>query len=69
MNPEQNKAPMTCNGCGCKCHKCGPLMIVLIGLVWLAGSLSWLSAGVVSIVLPILVFLLGVGKMCKCCKK
>lgn len=66
MNPEQNKAPMTCNGCGCKCHKCAGICIILIGLVWLAGSLNWLSMGVVGIVLPILVVVIGAGKMCKC---
>ena len=43
-------------------------MIVLAGLVWLAGSLGWLAMNTVGIVLPILLVIMGASKMCKCCK-
>lgn len=66
MNPQE--APKTCSDCVCKCHKCAPVCIVLIGVAFLLQALGWLSEGVVSYAWPILLILFGAGKMCKCCK-
>ncbi len=68
MNPNQNEGGKVCMGCGCNCHKAAPIAIILIGLVWLAGSLGWLSMGTVGIVLPILVVIAGASKLCRCKK-
>ena len=57
----------------CKCHKVGPLLIVLIGVTFLLGALGYVSASMVAIVWPILLIILGLkkmcGGMCKCCAK
>ena len=57
----------------CKCHKMGPLLIILIGVTFLLGALGYVSEGTVAIVWPILLILIGMkkmgGGMCKCCKK
>lgn len=60
--------------CACKCHKVGPLVIVLIGVTFLLGNLGYVSAQTVGIVWPILLIVLGLKKlggagMCKCCAK
>lgn len=60
--------------CACKCHKAGPMIIVLIGVTFLLGALGYVSQGTVAIVWPILLILLGLKKlggagMCKCCAK
>jgi len=62
-----------CAPCGkCICHKMAPLMIVLIGLLFLLGELGTVSAGTVSMGWPILLIIAGGSKlcqgMCKCCK-
>ncbi len=55
----------------CKCHKVGPLLIVLIGVTFLLGALGYVSQETVAIVWPILLIVLGLkkmcGGMCKCC--
>jgi hypothetical protein len=67
--------PMTggaCGGkCGCMHHKMVPLMITLIGVLFLLRALSVLSAGLVDMLWPIALTLAGLVKLmggkCKCC--
>jgi hypothetical protein len=69
MNPEVVGHGKTC---GCMHHKMIPLLIVLIGVVFLLGNLGKISMETVSIIWPALVILAGLQKMfsgmCKCCK-
>jgi uncharacterized membrane protein len=59
--------------CACACHKMVPVLIVLLGLLFLLQALGILSAAVTGIIWPILLILIGLKKMlknnCKCCKK
>ncbi|MEK7541106.1 MAG: DUF5668 domain-containing protein [Patescibacteria group bacterium] len=59
------------NICKCSHHKIIPACIVLIGLVFLAGQMDWLSTGFVNTVWPILLIIIGgtkiMGSKCKCC--
>ncbi len=58
--------------CGYMHHKMGPLLIVLIGLVFLLKALGYMEAGTAYIAWPVLLILAGMMKMscgmCKCCK-
>ena len=55
--------------CACAHHKVGPLLIALIGLMFLLKALDVVAAGTVDLVWPIALILLGLMKsgMCKCC--
>lgn len=62
----------TKKACGCPCHMMNGILVGLLGLTFLLGNLSVLSAKVVGIAWPSLLILLGlknsVGKgRCKCC--
>ncbi len=64
----------SCGGksCGCIHHKMVPLMITLIGLVFLAKAMMWVSVATADWVWPILLIIAGLTKMygskCKCCR-
>ena len=57
--------------CACPHHKVFPILIILLGLVFLLEALSILTPGFVAIVWPIIVIVAGgmklMGKKCKCC--
>ncbi len=57
--------------CKCPHHKVVPLMITLIGVVFLLGNMGTMSMQTVGIVWPVLVIVIGVMKLmkgaCKCC--
>lgn len=57
--------------CGRGCHKVGPILIILFGLLFLAGALNWVGESTVSVTWPVLVIVAGVTKLCgskcKCC--
>ena len=59
------------NVCKCSHHKMWPLLVVVFGLLFLGGSLSWWGAQVVNVGWPVLVVLAGLFKWmegkCKCC--
>ncbi len=57
------------NGGMCKCphHKVTSGLVVLFGLAFLLQALNVLDAGTVAVVWPIIVIVLGLSKMCKCC--
>ena len=59
------------NKCGCPHHKVFSVLIVLFGLLFLAGELNWVGARTVAVGWPVLVILAGLFKMskgmCKCC--
>ncbi len=65
MDNNQNMGGM----CKCGHHKMVSWLAVLFGLVFLLapGALNVLSQSTVNIVWPIIVIVLGFGKMCKCC--
>ena len=56
--------------CSCAHHKVVPACIILIGLVFLAGQLNWLTMSFVALAWPVLLIVAGIGKwmggMCKC---
>lgn len=59
-------------GCKCPCHKMLGILIALIGVTFLLGHLGVLSSGIVDVVWPILLILIGLKKtcpkgFCKCC--
>jgi len=57
----------------CLCKKMGGVFIILIGVAILLGALDVVSEKTVWIIIPILVILIGLkkicGGMCKCCDK
>lgn len=57
--------------CTCGHHKAVPVLIILIGLVFLLGAIGTVSAHFVSLAWPVLLILVGLvkmcGGMCKCC--
>ena len=57
--------------CRCTHHKVVPISIILIGIVFLLGTLQILTPMAVAIIWPILLIIIGVvklgGKKCKCC--
>lgn len=55
--------------CGCGHHKVGPLLISLIGLLFLLKALGYMSAATLDVAWPVLLILIGLmkGGMCKCC--
>lgn len=59
--------------CPCPHHKVMPILVVLLGLSFLLTALHVYSAGVNSVIWPIIVILAGLQKMfsrnCSCCKK
>ena len=69
-NDESCKTCMT-GSCNCMHHKMVPLFIVLIGLVFLLGTLGLVSMMFTAITWPVLLILIGLqkmlGGMCKCC--
>lgn len=63
-------------GCGKKCcacmhHKLPTVMVLLVGVVFLAKAYGWMSASVVDIAWPIFVIVGALTKLmggkCKCC--
>jgi hypothetical protein len=67
---DQNQMGQTCS---CSHHKVMPILVVLLGLSFLLTALHVYSAGVNSIIWPIILILAGLQKMfsrkCSCCKK
>lgn len=61
-----------CEMCKCPHHKIIPILITLIGVLFLLSSLNIVGEKVAMIGWPILVILIGLNKMmsgkCKCCK-
>jgi len=60
--------------CGCMHHKATPVLIVLLGLDFLAYNMGWgISDMFLNISWPIIVIAIGImkmcGGMCKCCSK
>jgi len=59
------------NNCGCSHHKVVPGLVVLLGLLFLGGTLGWVSSYTVDVGWPIIVILAGLMKIrsnrCKCC--
>jgi hypothetical protein len=57
--------------CKCPHHKVVPILVILIGLDFLAGAVGVLSWTFVDITWPILVIIGGIVKLggCKCCNK
>lgn len=59
--------------CSCPHHKVVPLLIVLLGLLFLLEALNVVSVKITGIVWPILLILIGLQKMfaglCKCCNR
>lgn len=59
------------NLCKCPHHKMIPGLVVLFGLLFLLHALGVVTEGLVSVVWPVLVILVGLQKMmqgkCKCC--
>ncbi len=57
--------------CKCPHHKMMPILLIVAGLVFLAGNMGWLSAYWVGIIWPLLLIIAGIKKlvmrMCKCC--
>jgi len=57
--------------CKCAHHHLAPLLIALIGVVFLAKAMNWIAAGTADVAWPILLIILGLHKMCsglcKCC--
>ena len=55
--------------CPCPHHKVGPLLIALIGLLFLLKALGYVAASTVDLAWPIALILIGLMKsgMCKCC--
>ena len=57
--------------CPCPHHGVFPALVILFGLLFLGGNLSWWGMGLVDLGWPILVILAGLMKlssrMCKCC--
>lgn len=57
--------------CKCSHHKIVPVLIVLIGLLFLLNAFGSLSAGMLAVLWPIALILIGLqkmfGAMCKCC--
>ena len=56
--------------CSCPHHKVVPVCIILIGLVFLAAQLNWVTMSFTAIAWPILLIVIGAGKWmggsCKC---
>ncbi|MDB5238950.1 MAG: hypothetical protein JWO00_285 [Candidatus Parcubacteria bacterium] len=66
MNP--NEASKTCNcACSCQHHIVAPIAITLIGLIFLLGNFAVIDAAAVSTSWPILLMIIGLSKLCKCC--
>lgn len=60
--------------CGCCHHKVIPILVILLGLEFLAYNLGWgISEGFLSLSWPVLVIAAGImmltKRMCKCCQK
>jgi hypothetical protein len=57
--------------CGCMHHKLPMIMVLLVGVVFLAKAYGWVSASVVDIAWPIFVIVGALTKLmgskCKCC--
>ena len=57
--------------CECPHHKAIPILVVLLGLVFLLGAINVLTGKVVDIIWPILIIIAGGLKFseakCKCC--
>ena len=74
MDQSQTNPEVVMHGkvCGCPHHKMIPLLVVLLGVLFLLGNLGKVSSEVVVIVWPIVVIVGGLqkmfGHMCKCCK-
>jgi hypothetical protein len=60
-------------GMVCKCphHKAMPWLLILIGLDFLLGAIGVLPMGIVGIIWPILLIIIGIVKVarCNCCSK
>jgi len=60
----------TAGPCRCGHHKIVPVLVILIGLLFLLGALGILTGGFVSLVWPILLIIVGAVKLgsgsCKC---
>lgn len=58
--------------CRCVHHNMVPLMVFLIGLLFILGNFGYMSSELVSKIWPILLALIGILKMCggwcKCCR-
>lgn len=81
METAQNTCPAGkdctgCKNCGpCKCthHKMVPMLIILLGVVFLLGNLQVLTPAAVNVIWPVIIILVGAMKltsqmkMCKCC--
>lgn len=52
---------MQTNSRSCKCphHKMGPVLIILLGLLWLLSALDVISLNIVSITLPVIIIVIG----------
>jgi len=59
------------NVCKCHHHKVVPVSIILIGIVFLLGTIGVLTMWAVNVIWPILLIVIGGTKlgsrMCKCC--
>jgi len=59
------------NVCKCPHHKFGGALLLVFGLLFLAGNLEWIGWNIVNIGWPVLVILGGLAKLgeskCKCC--
>ncbi|MEI6378590.1 MAG: DUF5668 domain-containing protein [Candidatus Falkowbacteria bacterium] len=60
-----------CGRCGCPHHMMMPILIMLLGIVFLLKALNVMTADMTALVWPIIIILIGLmkmmGRMCKCC--
>ena len=73
MSSMPGSSGMKKNVCKCPHHKVTPILIILLGVLFLLGALNILTSSFVMIVWPIILIALGAQKlaektgMCKCC--
>lgn len=50
--------------CRCVHHKVVPVLVILLGLTFLLGTLSYLPADIARLTWPTLIILIGIVKLC-----
>lgn len=70
-NVPQKSGDGCCKSCSCVHHLMVPILVVVLGLVFLLGNLNVLSASTVGWLWPLVVIIGGLtaicGGKCKCC--
>jgi len=71
MDQNNNWTPGTGKQCVCPHHEVIPFLVIIFAVVFLLGTLGYVSSETVAIVWPILVGIAGITKLteraCKCC--